>query len=226
MRLHPGERDDADVGVDESGVDPDRPGDVVLVDDVAGHEVGIGVEIDDLDPVLLLQGRIAVVAEAVAGVQDSRLGDDDGLAAAGPEELQDGARRVDVGDGQGVLVDGHVRLDENALLAVDGGPDVILDELEGLKDDLAPVLPPDETEPGGRFDGRRLGRGRERLSGGDGIGIRIARSSPPGPEGRADEARSEKPAPRRPEEVPAAIHACLLTCGTRRRAKASVRRPD
>ena len=166
VRLHPGERDDADVGVDEGGVDPDRPGDVVLVDDVAGHEVGVGVEIDDLDPVLLLQGRIAVVAEAVAGVQDARLGDDDGLAAAGPEELEDGARRVDVGDGQGVLVDGHVRLDEDALLAVDGGPDVVLDELERLEDDLAPVLPPDEAEAGGRFD-RRQALAPQGLSPGD-----------------------------------------------------------
>jgi len=65
-----------------------------------------------------------------------------------------------VGDGQGILVDGHVGLDEDALLAVDGGPNVVFDELQGLINDLAAILSPDETEARLRFEERSFRRYR------------------------------------------------------------------
>ena len=162
--LHPGDGDDVEVRIEEGVDDPDGRRRVVQAEDVAGL-IGVAVEVEELDVIVLLELAVAVVEEPLHRVLDAGLADEDPALDVGGEEVQDGPDGIDVRDARGAFGEDDIGLDQDPL-PPDRAQDLVLDELQGLEDDVIAVLPLDEGDPGrgGRPNGvARTCRSRGRL---------------------------------------------------------------
>ena len=144
------------------------------------------VQVHELGVVTFLELEIAGVLVAVEGLVVSAFADDDRFLAVRREKIEDGADGVDVGDGNRVVGQHDVGLEQDPLVP-DGAQDVVLEGLEGPGNVLVPVLPFDKADPRRRGDlGKELGGG---------MGLRKSIKKTGGATGRAAAQREASQSP-------------------------------